>query len=219
MKACKHPRVKICCIASPGEAQLAISLGAAAIGLVSTMPSGPGVIPDDTIRAIAASVPPGVESFLLTSRTSARGIVEHQRLVGTTAIQIVDRLVAGSYDEIRSALPGIRIVQVVHVRDADAIKEALAVSRHVDALLLDSGNPALEVKELGGTGRVHDWEVSRRIRELVEVPVYLAGGLTSANVRQAVDVVRPFGVDVCSGVRTNGALDRSKLQDFFDALS
>ncbi len=212
------PVVKICCIGSLEEARLAIAHGAHAIGLVSAMPSGPGPIPDDRIRAIAANVSPPTETFLLTSRTSASDIIAHQRSVGTTAIQIVDRLTSGSHEEIRKALPSVRIVQVVHVLNEQSIQEAVAVSSQVDALLLDSGNPSLEVKELGGTGRIHNWEISRRIRELVPIPVYLAGGLTPGNVREAFEAVRPFGVDVCSGVRTGGKLDPAKLRSFFDAL-
>ncbi|HEY7412586.1 MAG TPA: phosphoribosylanthranilate isomerase, partial [Vicinamibacteria bacterium] len=88
----------------------------------------------------------------------------------------------------------------------------------VDALLLDSGRPGAAVKELGGTGRRHDWAVSRRIRERVPVPLFLAGGLTPANVREAVAEVGPYGLDVCSGVRTDGALDERKLGAFFAAL-
>jgi phosphoribosylanthranilate isomerase len=88
----------------------------------------------------------------------------------------------------------------------------------VDALLLDSGNPSLATKELGGTGRAHDWAVSRRIRDAVGVPVYLAGGLNPQNVRKAIAQVQPFGVDVCSGLRTDGRLDAVKLEEFMRAV-
>ena len=89
---------------------------------------------------------------------------------------------------------------------------------HVDALLLDSGNPSLAVKELGGTGRTHDWKLSRRIRDSVSIPVFLAGGLTPSNVADAVAAVEPFGLDVCSGVRSDGNLDPVKLRAFVDAV-
>jgi phosphoribosylanthranilate isomerase len=89
----------------------------------------------------------------------------------------------------------------------------------VDALLFDSGNPSLAVKELGGTGRVHDWSISRRIREQVNVPVFLAGGLNAGNAAEAARQVRPFGLDICSGVRTDGRLDESKLRAFVEALA
>lgn len=194
---------------------MAIRHGASALGLVSEMPSGPGVIADELIAEIAAIVPPGVASFLLTSRQDAAAIIEQQRRLGVNAIQICDRLHSGSYQEIRAALPGIRLVQVIHVTGQESWAEAVAVAPHVDALLLDSGNPSLPVKELGGTGRLHDWRISQRIRQSVSVPVFLAGGLTPENVTDAIRCVGPFGLDVCSGVRTDGKLDPVKLGRFF----
>lgn len=212
-------RVKICCIASQQEAELAIRMGASALGLVGRMPSGPGVIDDDTIAAIARFVPPGVATFLLTSETAAPEIIRHQQQVRTNTIQIVDRVEESAYTSIRSALPAVKIVQVIHVLDESSVAEALQAAEHVDALLLDSGNPNLSVKELGGTGRVHDWQLSRKIREQAPVPVYLAGGLNPENARQAIETVEPFGLDLCSGVRTHGKLDPYKLEQFFSAIN
>lgn len=211
--------VKICCISSPEEAALAIAAGASALGLVSEMPSGPGVIPETRIRAIAARVPKGIETFLLTSRVRVPEIVEQARRCGTTTVQLVDRLEQGSHDDLRRSLPGVRVVQVVHVTGPDAVQEAVTASRSADALLLDSGNPEAAVKELGGTGRVHDWGLSARIRERIDVPVYLAGGLTADNAAAAVSAVRPYALDVCSGVRTDGRLDADKLVRFVLAAS
>lgn len=208
------PRVKICCISSPNEAQLAIRYGAAALGLVGPMPSGPGVITDDEIAHIARAVPLPIATFLLTSETTAPRIIAHQRRVNTNTVQLVDALTDGAYADIRAALPGIRLVQVIHVIDERSVDEALGIASHVDALLLDSGNPNLAVKELGGTGRVHNWAISRQIREQSPVPVFLAGGLRPDNVRQAIEAVEPFGLDLCSGVRTQGKLDEAKLAAF-----
>jgi phosphoribosylanthranilate isomerase len=210
-------RIKVCCIASIDEARLAIGAGASALGLVSEMPSGPGVIPWERIAEIAAAVPPPVATFLLTCSQEAEEIVAQQRRCGTNVIQICDRLERGAYAGLRRALPGIRIVQVIHVADASSVDEARAIAPHVDALLLDSGNPSLAVKELGGTGRVHDWTLSAQIRASVAVPVFLAGGLNAANVHDAIAAVQPFALDVCSGVRTNGALDPEKLRAFVNA--
>jgi len=211
-------RIKICCISSIEEAQTAISFGADAIGLVGRMPSGQGVINDDLICSIAKSVPPPIATFLLTSETSSGGVVNHHRKVNTNTIQIVDALKLGSYRDIREKLPNIKIVQVIHVLDERSIDEALKKSGKVDALLLDSGNPNLAVKELGGTGRTHNWALSRKIVDQSKVPVFLAGGLNSSNVREAIDVVQPYGVDVCSGVRTDCKLDERKLEAFFKAV-
>ena len=201
------------------EARLAVRYGASALGLVSAMPSGPGVVSEDTIGEIARTVPPSVASFLLTSRQDAAGIIEQQRRLRVTTLQIVDRLTTGTHRDLRAALPGIGIVQVIHVTGPESVDEARATAAEVDALLLDSGNPALAVKELGGTGRRHDWRLSREIRERSDVPVFLAGGLTPENVAQAIAEVGPFGLDVCSGVRTNGALDERKLERFFTAAA
>jgi phosphoribosylanthranilate isomerase len=211
-------RIKICCIASRAEARLAVQHGAAALGLVSEMPSGPGVIAEDAIADIASGVPPGVATFLLTSRRDAQGIVAQQRRCGTNTLQLCDRPAPGVHAALRAELPGIGLVQVVHVTGAAALDEALAAASHVHGLLLDSGNPALRVKELGGTGRTHDWTVSRRIVEQAGVAVWLAGGLRADNVGDAIRAVRPFGVDVCSGVRTGGGLDAAKLAAFVAAV-
>jgi phosphoribosylanthranilate isomerase len=200
------------------EAWMAIRYGASALGLVSEMPSGPGVISEDLIAEIAAGAPPAVATFLLTSKQDATSIITQQRRCGVNTIQICDRLEEGSYADMREAMPGISLVQVIHVTGEESIEEAVFVSRHVDAILLDSGNQALAVKELGGTGRAHDWSISTIIRERVDVPLFLAGGLTAGNVREAVEQVGPFGVDLCSGVRTNGMLDEEKLAAFFDRL-
>jgi phosphoribosylanthranilate isomerase len=215
MRAASKPRVKICCIGSIEEARLAVRFGASALGLVSDMPSGPGVIDDDLIREIARAIPPAVASFLLTCKQDVASIIEQQRRAGVNTIQICDRLEGGSYRELRDALPGISIVQVIHVTGTEALAEALAVAPYVNGILLDSGNQTLAVKELGGTGRTHDWSLSLRIREAVGVPIFLAGGLKPANIREALRQVEPFGVDVCSGVRSDGKLDEGKLSEFF----
>lgn len=197
---------------------MAVEAGASALGLVSRMPSGPGIISDELIAEIAATVPPAVGTFLLTSRQSVDEIVVQQRFCGTNTIQICDHLTRGTHCELKQALPGISIVQVVHVTGPESLVEAAAVAPHVDAVLLDSGNQKFAIKELGGTGRTHDWSLSRQIRERISVPLFLAGGLTPENVAQAIAEVGPFGLDVCSGVRTGGKLDADKLARFFAAV-
>jgi phosphoribosylanthranilate isomerase len=210
--------VKVCCIADIDEARLAIDAGASAIGLVSAMPSGPGPIEETDIARIAAAVPPPTETFLLTSLVDAEAIAEQQRRCGTTAVQLVDALEDVELRRLRRLLPSIRLVQVIHVTGADSVDEACAAAPLVDTILLDSGNPKLAIKELGGTGRVHDWAMSRRIRDSVAVPVLLAGGLNPGNAREARERVMPAGLDVCSGLRPNGRLDAGMLRGFFDAL-
>jgi phosphoribosylanthranilate isomerase len=212
-------RVKICCISSIEEAQLAIRYGASAVGLVSAMPSGPGPIPEELIAEIVRTIPPGVASFLLTCKQDAKSIITQQHRCRTNTIQLVDRISVPVYRELRNELPGIGLVQVVHVVGEESIVEAITVSEFVDAILLDSGNQSLPVKELGGTGRTHDWTLSKRIVKSVRIPVYLAGGLKAENVAEAVRQVQPFGVDLCSGVRTNGMLNEITLTTFFEQVN
>jgi len=214
------PKVKICCISSEEEASIAIGYGAAALGLVAKMPSGPGIISDELIADIAKNVPPPIGTFMLTSETSADEIIAHNYRTNTNTIQIVDALKKGSasYDAIKTALPSIKIVQVIHVVSEASIDEALEIAENVDALLLDSGNPNLAVKELGGTGRTHNWQLSKQIVKQCKKPVFLAGGLKVDNVKHAIDVVQPYGLDLCSGVRTNQKLDPHKLEAFFKAV-
>ena len=213
------PFVKICCIASIEEARLAVSAGASALGLVSAMQSGPGVIADELIAQIAATVPPPIASFLLTSRQDAEGIIEQHRFCRTTTLQLVDHVPHAELRKLRKALPGIGLVQVIHVTGEESIEEARAVAGLVDALLLDSGNQTLAVKELGGTGRTHDWRLSRRIRDEAGLPLFLAGGLKADNVAAAVAAVAPHGLDLCSSVRSGGQLDTARLLGFFSALA
>lgn len=213
-----RPRVKICCIMNPDEARMAIGAGADALGLVSAMPSGPGVISNEKIKEITQMIPPSIDAFVLTTLDHSWDLIDLIRSVKNRTIQLVDRLNDGNYLEIRASIPCVKIVQVIHVSDERAIDEALRVDSYVDAILLDSGNPELPVKELGGTGRTHDWSISRQIVEQVERPVFLAGGLNIHNIAEAIETVRPFGVDVCNGVRTDGKLDRQKVRQFIDIV-
>lgn len=215
----KKTKVKICCISSISEAKMAIIAGADAIGLVGNMPSGPGVISDELIAEIAEFVPKNIDTFLLTSETKVSKIIDHYNKVKTTTIQIVDSLTEGNHLTLKEQLPNVKIVQVLHVLDESSIDEAIDISKYVDAILLDSGNPNLKTKELGGTGRIHNWEISKIIVDNVQIPVFLAGGLNPDNALDAITKVHPFGLDLCSGVRTNKKLDKTKLTAFFQSIN
>ncbi len=211
--------LKVCCIASKAEARLAIAHGASCVGLVSHMPSGPGVIDESLIREIADTLPAHVESWLLTSLHRADDIIAQHARCRPTTLQLVDAVEhLDTYRAVRAALPGVLLVQVIHVIDDTSLAEAIRVAPFVDRILLDSGNPRLAVKELGGTGRTHNWEISRRIRDAVGIPVFLAGGLTSGNVKAAIEAVAPAGIDVCSGVRADGQLSAGRLAPFAETV-
>lgn len=210
-------RLKVCCIASTDEAAIAIRAGADALGLVARMPTGPGPIADELIREIARTVPPPVATFLLTSRDEPGAIVDHVRSTGVNTVQLVDDTLGDEvWTALRREVPSVRIVQVIHVRDRSSVDLAIVAAEAVDALLLDSGNPT--AREIGGTGRVHDWSLSRTIVERSRVPVFLAGGLHAANVAEAIRAVRPYGIDLCSGVRSNGSLHPGKLDELVQAM-
>jgi len=211
-------RVKICCIGSVEEAMLAIKYGASAIGLVSEMPSGPGVIDESLIAEIVKKVPPPTGTFLLTSKQNADEIIVQRQRTKVNTLQLVDYVPFHELVRLKKELTMIKLVQVIHVINDNSIEEAIEVSEYVDALLLDSGNPNLKVKELGGTGRTHNWNISRSIVESVEIPVFLAGGLNSQNIPDAVKIVQPYGVDICNGVRTNNRLNEEKLKLFFQQV-
>lgn len=211
-------KVKICCIQSIEEAKLAVKYGASALGLVSEMPSGPGVISEDLIANIAKQVPADISTFLLTSKTNAEEIITQYKKCNTTHIQLVDSIKIDVYKKIRDELPVVKIVQVIHVAGEESIGEAVSVSDFVDFILLDSGNQKLAVKELGGTGRTHDWSISKEIVEKINVPVFLAGGINPFNVSAAINEVKPYGVDLCSGVRTKNKLDETMLKELFNLI-
>lgn len=212
--------VKICCIQTVEEAAIAMKYGATILGLVSKMPSGWGPIAEAKIAEIVASIPPGIVSCLLTSRTTAEGIIEQQRACGANALQLVDGLEEGGHEVLRRALPGVSLLQAVHVYDDTAIAHAQALEGKVDGLILDTGNPNAETKVLGGTGQTHDWSISARIVEAVSTPVFLAGGLKMHNVAEAIGTVRPFGLDLCTGVRSSDdmAIVDEKVADFMRAV-
>ena len=215
----RQPRVKICCISSAQEAQLAIEHGADALGLVADMPSGPGIIEDALIREIAASIPDHIATFLLTSRDEVDDIIAHAQYCQTNTLQLVRHIEPTHYARLRSALPHTKLVQVIHVQDHDAVEIAATYAPLADALLLDSGTPNVAAETLGGTGNTHDWQISAQIVRASDKPVFLAGGLKPHNVGDALSTVAPFGLDLCSGVRRNGQLDPTLLREFMQAAN
>ena len=211
-------KLKICCINSHDEAKTAISAGADLLGLVADMPSGEGMIEDHKIREIAASIKSFNNTVLLTCRTDAESIIEHHKETITSHIQIVDYIDVKNYQEIRKSLPDIKLIQVVHVEDESSYSLAMNFSNYVDFILLDSGKPSAKKRTLGGTGDTHNWNISKKIVRDCSIPVYLAGGINHSNVVEAIQKVKPYGIDLCTGLRTNNKLDKNKLNVFMEAI-
>ena len=205
-------------MASAVEARLAVALGADAVGLVGHMPSGPGVIGVAVAAQIAKEVPGGTDTFLLTSAMRAKEIVKDLAVCPASAVQIVRHIDPGEYPELIEAAPQVRRIQVVHIEDEGALDLLARYEPFVDAFLLDSGKTFGPEQQFGGTGATHNWTISRRFVEKTDIPVYLAGGLNSANVFEAITQVRPYGVDLCTGVRTDDQLDPAKLEAFMSEV-
>ncbi|MHC8597672.1 phosphoribosylanthranilate isomerase [Arenicellales bacterium IMCC55707] len=210
----KKTQIKVCCIANAEEAQIALNQGINAVGLVGHMPSGPGVIGSDRAASIIAALPGGVDSFFLTSHELGRDIVEALGVIKASTVQIVRHIDPVEYLPIIENLPNLRRIQVIHVENDSALGLIERYNEVADAFLLDSGKTMGTNPQFGGTGKVHDWVISKQFVQSTDLPVYLAGGLSSENVFRAVTEVRPAGVDVCSGVRSNDTLDLEKLQAF-----
>lgn len=211
-------RIKICCIRSIEEARLAINAGADAVGFVGLVPPTPRTIADVEIARIVAAIPSDVEAVLLSSARDADAIAAQARGTGTRTVQIVHPIGAAELQRLAQIAPALRRVQVIHVEGAEALQLIPLYASHVHAFLLDSGNPNAPVPSYGGTGRTHDWAVSAAFVEASPVPVFLAGGLSAVNVADAIRQVRPNGVDLCTGVRTDGQLDPDKLAAFMAAV-
>lgn len=205
-------RVKICGITSFEEARMAIGCGADAVGFLV----GLNYPTDDEIDAVAAkeiiaSLPPFVSSVLVTHRKELDWVVDACQRVGCSTIQLHGDFALEQIPLLRAKLPYARIIKAVHVVDSNSATIAAAVAPRVDAVLLDTRTET----RIGGTGVTHDWSISRRIAEEIGKPVILAGGLNPGNVREAILKVRPFAVDVNSGVENpDGSKSLDKIKAF-----
>ncbi len=208
-------RIKICCICSATEVAVALAGGADLLGFVAPPLGGMGVISDHRIAELIPLVPPGVTPILLTGHTELGDLVAQVEQTRPGAIQLVKATTPATRAALRGRFPCLRILQVVHVHGEDAIDVAIAAQESSDGVLLDSSNP--DKGQLGATGTTHDWSISRRVVEACRLPVYLAGGLNPGNIAQAIATVQPAGVDLCTGVRTDGQLDPERVAAFVAA--
>lgn len=193
---------------------MASGAGADLLGLVGPMPGGPGVLTPAEARAIASGFDGPARPVLLTSSETAEDIARDASDAGVSSVQVVRHIPVGDARTLGES--GLHYMQVIHVEDTASVDLIDLYAEHCDAFLLDSGTPATGV--LGGTGAVHDWALSAEVVRRSPRPVWLAGGLTPANVGEAMARVRPDGLDVCSGLRRAGRLDAGLLRDYMQAI-
>lgn len=195
-------RAKICGVRSEADLWIAVDAGADALGFISGVTHfSEDALDADAAARLACLVPPFVTRVLVTHLEDAAAIVELADRVGTDAIQVHGLVTADTVRQVKKGARGRRVIKAVHVTGPDAVDAAREAASDCDAILLDSRT----ADRLGGTGRTHDWSISAAIvSALAELncPVILAGGLTPANVTRAIEAVRPFAIDVNSGVET-----------------
>ncbi|MHC1631247.1 MAG: phosphoribosylanthranilate isomerase [Methanotrichaceae archaeon] len=201
-------RVKICGIRNESERDCVVSAGADAIGFVVEIPISRRSISKETARSLIEGLSPFVTSVIVTAPDSVEEAANLARATRADVIQVHDTLGLEDLKELQKRIPQ-KIVAATAVHP-DAEENLQVLADVADAVLLDT----FKKGKLGGTGEVHDWNVSAGLVRDLNVPVILAGGLDSENVAQAVKRVRPYAVDVSSGVETDGKKDCQKVNTF-----
>ena len=207
-------RVQIAGVSSVEEALAAADAGVDALGFTVRLPTGVhDGLTEAKARSIVAGLPPFVASVAITYVGAPREAVELCRYLGVTTLQLHGPFPTTEIPVLRVGLPHLKIIRAVHVTGPEAVAQARALARQVDALILDTYDP--DTGRHGATGKTHDWAISRQIVDEVPVPVILAGGLTPDNVAAAIAAVRPWGVDVHTGIeRPDGSRDLDRIRAF-----
>lgn len=207
-------RAKICGINTWENARIALDCGADALGfLVGITHLAEDKIEVEDAKKIIDKLPPFVSTVAVTHLQDPKKIVEMCKYLGVTTLQIHDYISPEEVAFCKEELKLVKIIKAVHVLDGDkqgTIDMAHSFEKVADTLLLDSRT----AERLGGTGKTHDWNISKEIVEQLNIPVMLAGGLTDQNVYDAVKKVRPYAVDVNSGVEIAGDKDWDKVYGF-----
>jgi phosphoribosylanthranilate isomerase len=196
---CMSVRVQIAGVSSLDEALAAEQAGADALGFTVRLPTGVhDGLTEAAARGIVAALPPFIATVAITYVDTAREAVDLCRYLGVSALQLHGPFPSQELPLIRAALPHLKLIRAVHVTGPEALAQARALERRVDAIILDTYDAASG--RHGATGKTHDWTISRQIVAQVRAPVMLAGGLTPDNVAAAIDAVHPWAVDVHTGV-------------------
>ncbi|MDQ1275169.1 MAG: phosphoribosylanthranilate isomerase [Euryarchaeota archaeon] len=227
MKTGLKTRIKICGIRSPDDIQMAALYGADAVGFITEVPvESPRKLDSDTAAALVSRVPKCLDSVMVIMPENSSRALELIEKVRPDIVQIHSDLSPVELEIIREKtdIPIIKTLSVPAGLGASKIQSLvnrllkevreLEKSGVVDSLLLDSGIAG----RTGGTGCIHDWDLSRRIAEETELPLILAGGLKPENVQEAIRVVSPYAVDTASGVETLGKKDAVKIRSFIEEV-
>src|SRR5215470_18403913 len=209
-------RVQLAGVSSLEEALAAERAGADALGFTVRLPTG---VHDDLTeakaRSIIAALPPFITSVAITYVDTAREATDLCRYLGVAALQLHGAFPVRELELLRVALPHLKVIRAVHVTGMEAIAQARALERRVDALILDTFDPL--TGRSGATGKTHDWNISRQIVAATRMPIILAGGLTPDNVAAAIHSVGPWGVDVHTGVEDpDGRRNFEKIRAFIE---
>ena len=210
--------VKICGTTNFEDARVSIDAGADALGFVFS--ASPRRVSPEQARKIVARLPEAVDKVGVFVNETEQSVLDAVRHVGLTAIQLHGNEPAGLARKLKAEVPGIRVFKAVSFESLGSGTACLvpAVAGQADAFdaLLVDGAPAGR----GGTGRCFDWEQARTLlRALPDIKVVVAGGLTSGNVAESIHALRPWGVDVVSGVECGpGKKDREKVRAFVQAV-
>jgi phosphoribosylanthranilate isomerase len=209
-------RVQIAGVSTLDEALAAEQAGADALGFTVRLPTGVhDGLTEAVARGIIAALPPFIASVAITYVDTARAAVDLCRYLGVSALQLHGPFPTQELPLIRAALPHLKLIRAVHVTGPQAPAQARALERRVDALILDTYDPVCD--RHGATGKTHDWAISRQIVDQVRTRVILAGGLTPDNIAEAVRAVRPWAVDVHTGVEdADGRRNFDKLRAFIE---
>jgi phosphoribosylanthranilate isomerase len=209
----RNVRVKICGITRPEDLATAVATGADAVGFLVGVPSSPRNLTLERAEELLRQVPIFVDSVVVTAPQDIEGLAEICDRLKPRAIQIHGKKHLEA-SEIREQIRETRLIKTIYVGPTAFNETTIADSKILDAILLDSFSRG----QCGGTGKVHDWKLSRQIREVVDpTPVILAGGLRPENVREAILTVHPYAVDVASGVELQpGIKDPEKVRAFIE---
>jgi phosphoribosylanthranilate isomerase len=204
-------KVKICGITNTEDARLVLESGADMLGMIVDVPiASPRKIPLDTAVEIAHALSGEIDLVAVLMPHRVQEVEHIVRQLKPFAVQLHGFESNAFLHAVRDAVPGVKVIKTVHVDETGTIHGGLPESDYLDFLLLDTVS-----HQIGGTGKTHNWATSARLVEQSTVPVLLSGGLSSSNVCDAIRAVKPYGVDVASGVESSpGRKSKEKIERF-----